>query len=167
MANRFNIDDLRRQIEALLRDHPALADDEVLRADMLDGETDLHAALASLAASTAETGMLIEALGGTLADLKVRKARFEYRVEVLRELILTLLQSADLKKIELPAATLSQVRRPPQIVGEIDAEQLPDDLVRIKREPNRTAIREALVNRRLLPGLSLSNAAPGLMMKVK
>lgn len=167
MANRFNIDEVRHQIEALLREHPDFAEDEVLLLDMLEGETDLHGALSSLASYTAETATMIEALGGTLSNLKSRRARFEARVEMLRDLMLKLLQAANLKRIELPEATLSQVRQQPAIVGDLDADKLPDDLVRIKREPNRTAIRAALDAHRVIPGLSLSNAAPTLMMKVK
>jgi hypothetical protein len=39
--------------------------------------------------------------------------------------------------------------------------------VRTKREANRTAVREALLAGRVIPGLSLSNAAPSLMIKSK
>jgi DNA-binding transcriptional ArsR family regulator len=164
---KIDADEVRRQIEALLREHPDLNEDEDLLHDMLEGETDLFAALSSLATYVAATDALVASLNGTLSEFRDRKSRFETRVEVLREVMLKLLQTANLKRVELPEATLSQVRRQPQIVGEVDADALPDDLVRIKREPNRTAIREALDNGRELPGLSLSNAAPGLMMKVK
>jgi hypothetical protein len=163
----FNIDQLRRDIEALIRDYPDLGEDEILRADMLDGETDMRSVLTMLFNTVDDNKTMIEAVTARLQQLSARRARFARRVEFLRELMLKILQAADLKKIELAEATLSQRAVPPQIVGEIDVEQLPDDLVRIKREPDRTAIREALLARREVPGLALSNSPPSLLVNAK
>jgi hypothetical protein len=163
----FNIDQLRRDIEALIRDYPDLGEDEILRADMLDGETDMRSVLTMLFNSVDDNKTMIEAITARLQQLSERRARFGRRVDFLRELMLKILQAADLKKIELAEATLSQRAVPPQIVGEIDVEQLPDDLVRIKREPDRTAIRAALLQRREVPGLALSNSPPSLLVNAK
>jgi hypothetical protein len=48
----------------------------------------------------------------------------------------------------------------PALVGEADPETLPDDLVRVKREPNRTAIKAALEDGRDVPGFVMSNGRP-------
>lgn len=163
----FNVDQLRIQIEALIRDYPDIADDEVLRGDMLDAETDIKAVLTSLFNTADDTKMMIQAITLRLQELSERRARFARRVDFLRELMLKILQSADLKKIELPEATLSQRAGTPQIIGGIDADGLPDDLVRIKREPDLVKIRDALLARREVLGLFLSNSPPTLMVKVK
>jgi hypothetical protein len=163
----FNVDQLRLQIEALIREFPDLADDEILRADMLDAETDLKTVLSELFDLADDAKENIEKQTRRLQTLSARRARFARQVEFYRELMLRLLQSADLKKIILPEATLSQMTGLPQIVGEIDLLALPDDLVRIKREPNREAIRAALLAGRELPGLALSNSQPKLLVRDK
>lgn len=163
----FDVDQLRIQIETLLRQYPELADDEVLRADMLDGATDIEAVLTSLFRSSSRDKSMADAITVRIDQLSARRARFRARVEFLRGLMLKVLQSADRKKFELAEATLSQRASQPQIVGEVDVDALPDDLVKITREANRTAIREALLARRQLPGLSLSNSPPALTITTK
>lgn len=163
----FDIDQLRIQIEALIRDYPDLAEDEMLRADMLDGSTDLREVLTALFHSIDDNKIMVDAVEERLRELMGRRGRFNRRVEFLRELMLKLLQSANLKKIELGEATIYQKNVPPQIVGEVDVDALPDDLVRIKREANRTAIREALLQHREVPGLALSNSPPTLTINAK
>ena len=81
--------------------------------------------------------------------------------------MLRILQAAELKKVELPEATLSQRNSPPQLVGNVDPELLPDDLCRIKREPNKTAIKEALLKGDLVPGMYLSNSPPSLTISTR
>lgn len=163
----FDVNQLRLQIEALIAEYPDLADDEILRADMLDGSTDIKEVLAALFNSVDDNKTMIVAITDRLQQLSARRARFARRVEFLRGLMLQVMQSADLKKIELVEATLSQRNVPPQIVGEVNADALPDDLCTIKREPNRTKIREALMERREIIGLALSNSPPTLVVNVK
>lgn len=167
MASMFNVDGLRQQIEALIRNYPDLAEDETLRADTLEGATDIKQVLTALFEAADDNKTLMEAITLRVQTLTARKARLLRRVEFLRDLMLRILQSADQKKIELAAATLLQRATQPQIVGEINADALPDDLVRIKREPDRVKIREALLARREVPGLSLSNAPPTLSINVR
>ena len=163
----INPDQLKLDIKNALLRYPELIDDEELRADTLEGLTDLKEALTLLVRAEASAADKAEAVAARMLVLGSRKARLVHRSEGIRELILTILQTADLKKLELPEATLSQVKGQPQILGEINPDALPDDLVRIKREPNRTAIKEALLAHRELPGLSLSNAPPTLTIRVK
>jgi hypothetical protein len=164
----FNIDELRRQIEAVIRNNPdVFEDDERLKLDTLEGATDMFSALMQLFDASSDAAGLINAMTQRMASLQERRARYARRVEVLRGLMLSVLQSADVKRIELPDATLSQRNTQPQLVGEIDVNTLPDDLCTIKREPNRTAIRKALLDQREVPGVWLSNSEPGLMVRVK
>jgi Siphovirus Gp157 len=163
----FDVDRLRLEIEALIRDLPELTDDEVLRADMLEGLTDINAVLTRLFKAADSDRRMVQVLTSDINDIVDRRARLVHRVEAMRDLILQVLQSADLKKVVLPRATLLQVASQPQIVGEPDPDALPAELVRIKREADRAAIREALLAGRIIPGLSLSNAPPHLVIKVK
>jgi DNA repair exonuclease SbcCD ATPase subunit len=167
MAKMFNVDELRRRIEALIRDNEDLADDEVLKLDMLEGETDIYSVLTELFNASAETVTMMRAITERLQTLSERRARFGRRVDHLRDLMLMVLQSAELQKIELPDATLSQRAGTQKVIGEADVAALPDELCRVKREPDLVAIKARLLDHREVPGLSLSNAPPVLMVKVK
>jgi Siphovirus Gp157 len=165
MASMFNVDQLRLMIEALLLDYPELVDDEMLRADMLEAETDFREVLAKLYELNDNTNKHVGALTEQIGERRIRRERLKRRVEYYRALMLKVLQSADLKKVELAAATLSQRNGTQQLIGDPDPDALPDDLVRIKREPDLPAIREALSNGRELPGLTLSNGPPTLAIR--
>lgn len=163
----MNIDELRIHIEALIRKYPDLEDDEVFRADMLEAETTLHEVMTDLFHGIEEYKALCDGITARLEELSERKSRFSHRVEVYRELALKILQSANLKKVVLPEATFSQRNGQPQVHGELDPDKLPEDLVRIRREPNKTAIREALLAHREVPGAYLTNAEPTISIKVR
>jgi hypothetical protein len=164
---RHNADALRREIERLLLEYPELADDEVLRADMLDGSTDIGDILLSLIHTIQDAAALKEGTQARIDELKTRGERFTMRLEFVRSLIFKIMETAQLKKVELSEATLLIRANPQHLVGELDASTLPDDLCRIKREPDKTKIRAALLEGREVPGFMLSNAPPSLMVKVK
>lgn len=161
------INRLRLEIETMLREYPELADDEVLRADMLDGATDIKGALVDLAALLGATKGLASGLHTYIEELCAREERYEHRQEFLRDLIFRVMDSAQLKKLELPHATLSMRNNPPRLVGDADPANLPDDLCSIKRTVDRKAIKAAVEAGRTVEGFQLSNAAPSLMVKVK
>jgi Siphovirus Gp157 len=163
----FSVDQLRQDIEALVRDFPVLEDDEMLRADMLDAETDIAGVLTALFQASSNNKFMIEAINNRIDQLAIRRARFKMRIEFLRGLMLKVLQSADLKKFELPEATLAQRASQPQILGEVDAALLPAELCRFIREPDRVKIREALLKGDMVPGMYLSNAPPSLTVSIK
>ena len=54
---------------------------------------------------------------------------------------------------------------PPSLVGSADPAGLPDSLVRIKREANKTAIRQAIEAGDDVPGFSMSNGRPVLTVR--
>jgi hypothetical protein len=165
----LNPDILRREIEALRRELGEHDEDNELRRDMLEGATDMHEVLRELVATTDDTETLIDALDERMERLASRRSRLKQRVETMRGTILKILQAADLKKLVLPEATLSQRQQQPQLVGvlHVNADELPDHLCRIKREPDRVAIREALMKGDLVPGVFLSNAPPTLTISTR
>jgi hypothetical protein len=167
MANQFDVDQVRLQIEALIRDNPILEDDERLRADMLEGATDMVEVLKRMAGAYVADRDMVLTLTTRINRATDRRARFVRRIEHLRDLMLSVMQSANLKKLALPEATLGQRKGQPGIVGEPDVDVLPAEFVRVKREADRIAIREAMLAGREVPGLSLSNAPPSLQITVK
>ena len=96
-----------REIANLLVAYPELADDEVLRHDMLEGSTDLFDGLSRLVRQIGETEALAAGNADYVMALKARNARLERRTEAFRRLIFKLMEAASLRKAELASATLS------------------------------------------------------------
>jgi hypothetical protein len=133
----------------------------------LDSETDLHEFLAVLVKQIENAKILATGLHEHIAELKLREDRYERRIDTLRQSIAALMDRANLSKVEMPVATLSVRRGQPQLIGDADPVLLPDELVRIKRELNRTAIKEALKAGREVSGFVLGNAPPQLTIRIK
>ena len=158
---------IRVEIQHLLWAHPELSEDEVLRADMIDGQTDFKTFLTTLVRKLADANALADGTKERLTELRERKARFERRIDWLRTLLTKTLEAADAKKVELPEATVSMRAGTQALVGDPDPDTLPDEYVRIKREPDRAKIKAALLAGVDVPGCALSNAAPSLSVFVK
>lgn len=158
---------LRQHIEMLLREYPDMADDEILRADMLEGETDLREVLTEIHRMIDDAKALRDGTVARLDELAARRARFQHRIDFGRELIVRVLDSAQLRKVELPEATLTLRNNPQQLVGDPSADELPDELVRVVRSPDKKKIREWLEAGRAVAGCTLNNAPPSLQVRVK
>jgi hypothetical protein len=164
---REQVDALRLQIEALLREYPELADDEFLRADMLDGETDINDVLTTLHRMIEDSKALREGTQPRINDLIARAQRFQKRIDFGRDLISKILEAASLKRLELPEVTFILRNNPQQLAGEPDPVTLPDEFVKIVRVTDRKKIKEALANGQVVEGCSLSNAPPSLVIRIK
>jgi hypothetical protein len=164
---RFDVDQLRLAIDALNRAYPDFAEDEHLRADMIEAETDINGVLTLLLQEIDNSTMMVAGITARQNALEERAARHAHRIDVLRDLVLQVMQAADLKKVQLPDATITQAASKPYLVGNADPAELPDEFVRVMRTTNRTAIREALEEGHIVPGYSLSNAAPHLVIKTR
>jgi Arc/MetJ-type ribon-helix-helix transcriptional regulator len=167
MGNFVSVDALRIEVASLLREYPELMDDDVARLDTLEGATDIREVLIRLARALDETKALEEGVHARIAELTARQGRFVSRGEMLRDLIFKVLESANLKKVELPEATLSLRNGVPRLTGEADPASLPDDLVKITRAVDRKKVREAIEAGQIVPGFTLSNAQPSLTVRVK
>jgi len=163
MLNPFLI---KAQIDNLLVANPELADDDILRADMIEGATDAFELLAILVGKIEDTDILIDGIAERKAELGEREARFQRRVISLRNLIFKLMEAASLNKAELPTATLS-IRAGQRKVVIIDETILPDVLCRIKREPDKARIKDMLTAGQEVRGAELSNGEMTLAIRVK
>jgi hypothetical protein len=163
MNMRFDIAQLTQTIDAILIQYPELAQDELLRADMLEAETDLHGVLAKLVDLSNDAAAMALAIKMRSGDLSERKARYERQEEGLRSLIQTIMERADLPKVTLPEATLSvSYRKPLPLV--VDEAALPDEFCKIKRLPDMAKIKEAGT---LPPGCTMSNGKNILTVRTK
>ena len=168
MADRLDPTFVRAQIELLRISHPGIWDDgdEQLLADMLEAETELNGFLVRVVDRMDDAEEIIDGVETKMDERKTRKARFEQRYEAMRALAFKLMQQADLKKIVLPTATLSTRAGVPKVII-TDEAALPESCIRIKREPDKIAIKERLARGEPVPGAELSNAEPTLAVRVK
>jgi hypothetical protein len=70
--------------------------------------------------------------------------------------ILSIMQRAELRKLELPEATIS-VAKTGRAVQVLDEEQIPDGFFKTKRELSKTLLKEALNAGETVPGAVLDN----------
>lgn len=159
--------EIRQQIENLKIAYPELMDDDEAWILTLESETNIDAVLTEIVARIEDTKGLVVGMKDRFDELKARKERFEHRVEYLRELLFKIMSAAEIAKRELPLATLSLRAGSQQLVGEADPATLPDTLCNISRNPNRTAIKDALKTGVTVPGYSLSNSPPSLSIRIK
>ncbi len=156
-----NIEQLKIQISLLLDRHPELIDDVDLRADMLEGSTDLHAIMERLLNEEREANELIAVVGNRIEALSARRAMFRLRQTSLRAVMQAILDRAELRKLALPEATISITRRGPA-VQVIDETLVPDAYCRFKREISKTAIKDAINAGEEVPGAVLDNGSETL-----
>jgi hypothetical protein len=168
MPDRLDPTFVRAQIEALRITHPGIweSGDEKLLGDMVEGETGLHEFLTRVVDVMDDAEENIDGIQVKMDERKARKARFEQRYEAMRTLAKKLMEQAGLRKIVLPTATLSISAGPPRVIV-TDEARLPPDCIRIKREPNRIAIKERLERGEHVDGAELSNSEPQLAVRIK
>ena len=160
---------VRAQIELLRISHPGIWDDgdEQLLADMLEAETSLHEFLITLMRrALLDDDAIVRGTEAIMADMKARRVRYELRIEAARTLAFKLMQQANVRKIELPIATLSIRAGTPKVII-TDEAALPENCIRIKREPDKVLIKELINQGVPISGAELSNAEPTLAVRVK
>lgn len=157
---------VQRQIFELLAAHPELEEDEVLRADMIEGATDAHEFLRQVVRKIGSTQIIASGTAEYIDELCERKERLARREYALRQLIFKVMNSANVLKAELPECTLSIRNGQPKVVIVNEAE-IPREFLRIKTEPDKTKLKAALQAHEHVPGVVLSNAEPTLSIHVK
>lgn len=139
----YDVTVLEREFADLVAAYPELAEDDELRADTIEGETDAYRVLGKIVAIERDANTMLLAIGERANDLAARKDRYTRRKDAMRALLLRLLKAADLNKVSLPEATVS-VGKGRAGVEIVDESLLPDNVVKMKREPDKTAIKAAL-----------------------
>jgi len=168
MADRLDPTFVRAQIELLRVTHPGIWDagDETLLADMLEGETDLHAFLATVVRRMLEAKAYADGIGDLIHEMNDRQARFEARGDAMRALAYRVMNWAEVRKLELPIATLSIRAGQPRVII-TDEAQLPEQFVRVRREPDKHLIASHLKAGERVEGAELSNSEETLAVRTK
>jgi hypothetical protein len=146
-------------------------DDDALMLDTIEGQTDALDAVSELLCQIADADAFAAALTVRQADLQDRKSRYEERRDAIKRAILAWMNETGLKgPIQRPEGTVSVRNGSPQVIyeGDFDVDRLPDNLVRVKREPDKPAIKAALGRGEAVPGAALqSNVPPTLSIRSK
>lgn len=155
-----------RMRAALLAEFPELAEDAHALADTLDGVSDATEVVATLIRGSREDAAFVKALGGLIDEMAERKERYAARADRRRETAMRFMERLERRKVEFPDFTASVVAGRRSVIV-ADPAAVPDDLCRIKREPDKTAIREAIEEGKKVPGAFLSNGGETLSVRFK
>ena len=157
---------LERETQAaiLLRENiiAELGPDEVLIADMIEGETRLNEVIAALAREAVRRKKMAEAMLDIIRDNQARKSSHERAAEAIRRAIAKAMTTVDLPKIQLPDMTISaRISAPKAECRSI--EMLPKDLQRVKIEvsADMDKISDYIADTGDIPaGVVMSNGSP-------
>lgn len=158
--------DLSKQIAAAKALKASLEgfDDETLR-DTLEGETGLHEAIAKCDALILEDELLIAGISEIEKTLSSRKSRLELRLERLRAAIEEGMRVGELKKLQIPTATLSLRDVAPKVIVQ-DETKIPETY--FDPQPprlNKTRLNEAVREGCMPEGVTLGNKATSLSIR--
>lgn len=160
-----DVANLEAYINDLLTAYPELADDADLRADMLEGETDLHSVLSRLVSLERDADSMARAIAERVRDLQARKQRAERRQEAMRGLMLRVMRAAGATKAALPEATVS-VSKGRESVEITDEAKLPRWAYETVRKPDKKAIMERLAANMNVPGAALKTGGETITVRV-
>lgn len=135
--------------------------------DTLEGETDLHEALAEVAKSAKEDEALAKGLALYIAELTERKSRMETTAERKRNLLIMAMEKASLANVRRPEITITLKPVPPKLVvndeAKVPAEffKVPDPVI------DRASLKAALEAGTIIDGASLSNGGVTVQLRSK
>lgn len=125
-------------------------DDERLFHDMLLGESDIDRVVARIHEQVERDKETLVGIGERKNALNERQDRIKRRVEAGKSLIGKVMRAGRVTKLELPDVTYS-IREGKPGLRVVDPEAVPDELQRIRREPDKAAINEQFADAADLP----------------
>lgn len=161
-----NIADFRAKWHAILELYPEIAEDESLRADVLDAETDFHKLIDTLVKRKLDAREMATGAKARKQEIGERQSRFERQEAGFDTLIKSLMQFADMQKVVLPEATVS-ITKPRTKVNVIDVNELPQGFYIVERKPKSAEIKAAIEAGEKVPGAELALGEEGLMVRTK
>lgn len=162
----LDIQSLRSRIGSLREAFPDVFDDAEWLADVLEGETDMHAIMTRLVAEQQDAKSMVEAIKERQTSLVERRTRYDTKSSKISEIMLVLMQDSGLHNLVLPEATIIVKAGVPSVVI-TDDKAIPAEFTRTKIEPDKMAIKEALKAGREVPGAQFSNSGPSLQVRTK
>lgn len=153
--------------QQLLEAHPELAEDEDLRLNTMEGETRIHELLAGILRGAKVKEAKAKGMADLITDMQSRKAALLFGAVTIRTAALHAMTEVGLRKIEAPDFTASTREGSVPLIESADADvtKLSDELCKIKREPDKKAIRAAIESGVVVPGYSLGNKPTTLAIR--
>ena len=158
--------ELQYHLEAVLREHPELLEDDELKLDLIEGEG-FNEVLAGVVEKSLEAKGMANAIKARRNSLSEREARFSRQHDFWRAVALRLMQSVELDKIQLTEATVSVTKGRLGVRINVHEDQLPTKFQRVKVEADKKALLEALKAGESIEGATLSNGPPTLTIRTK
>lgn len=140
--------------------------DDVLRADMLEGETDLHAFASKLLAHNEDDEGIVNALSDQIDDRKIRQERAKGRITHRRDMIKALMDIAGIDKLALPEATISKRDIAPKPIFPNIA-LIPDEFCRFDRKIDRDKIKALDLSAGLPSWATMDNGGTSITVRRK
>lgn len=158
------VEEVISQASALRAEFPQLAEDEDLLADMLEGETDLHKLAEKLVTAVRENTMMADAVADRIGSLRDRQTRMTARANFYRGLLHRMMEHTGQRSVATVEGKVSVVNSPERVII-TDETAIPEEFMRIKREPDKAAIKSALKNGNHISGASLSNGGTTIAIR--
>jgi hypothetical protein len=160
----LELDKHKRLREELLQRWPPLAEDAETLDNTLEGVSTLPEAIAAILRSRREDLAFTEALAVQIKQMEARKARLAERADRKKGLALWAMIEGDLKRIDAPdLAAWTGMSQAKVIIP--DESKLPTYWQRVKTEPDKKKIGEALRAGLPVTGASLGNPQPTIIVK--
>lgn len=163
-----NLRDCGREIAPLAAAIRELCgDDDLAFADTLEGETNAIKAASQAVRMVAAMETLEEGAKALAQRYSARAGDFAARASRARDALAHFMGEIGEKRLTLPEATITLAAGSPSLAGDCDADLLPDQFVRITRQPDRAKIKAALTEGHDVPGYALTNARPKLQIRTR
>lgn len=157
---------VKAEIAKLVEAHPELAEDEALRLDTIEGETNAYRIIERAVVQALDAEAMAEGLGLRMKDMSTRAGRFFAKSEAMRSLAKSIMKAASIRNLTLPEATLT-ITKARETVGIINIDELPQGFFRTIRQADKAAIKDALAGGQDVPGAALVIGAEGLSIRTK
>lgn len=142
------------------------ADEQTLR-DTLEGLSSLPEMLASVVRSYLDDLTLIAALDMRISEMQQRLARMEQRAEKKRDLVATVMERGNLKRLTEPDFTVSLRTVPPALII-VDEQQIPQEYWKPQSPKlDRQALGAAVKSGATITGAQLGNGAMTISVRTK
>lgn len=151
--------------KALISALGEIGKDDLLAADMIEGETGLFEAIDAALARLGELEAHDDGLEQYIKRLSARRERLGNQAASIRVSLLMAMDAAGLRKVERPAATLSITKQPPKSIVTNEADIPPDYWTRGEPKLDRKRLLADLKSGKDIPGATLSNQAETITIR--
>lgn len=159
----INYEEIRR-LSDTIRELGGDDDDTFL--DTLDGETDAMEIMGSLIKERQELKAFEEAAKKLAADYTTRAKRMSAKQDAIAQVLGHLLDAMDMKKVQHPLGTVSRTK-PRQSVLVTDENDIPTQLMKVKKTPDLAEIKKQLDAGEFVPGVEIKLGHHGVTIRTK